>query len=95
MNKNIGKQLTTLAGAGVVIGTFLPWLNRSTPTRIEFLYGFEADGIITGVLGFIVLMIGLRRQKNSGKRYSITAGVLSILISLIAIVDIVYGKFYV
>ena len=84
-----------MSGAGVVIGTFLPWLSQLTPTGIEELYSFESDGIITGVLGFIVLMIGLREQKNLKKRFSITAGILSVLISLIAIADIVYGKFFI
>ena len=82
-----------MAGAGVVIGTFLPWLSQATPSGIEELYGFESDGIITGILGIVVLMIGLRKQINIEKRYSITSGYLSTLISLIALSDIFLEDF--
>ena len=88
MEKINGKTLTIIAGAGVILGTLLPWVKLVAAFETYMKLGYETDGRITGAIGLIIIITGLIKQGKPRKSYSITAAILSLIVILIAIMDI-------
>jgi len=74
------KQL--LIGAIVIlVGSIMPWGRVTTVFGTMTINGTEGDGVITIVLGGILLLVALAHKGTPGKLYSV-AGVVLALIAL-------------
>lgn len=71
-----------LIGAIVIlVGSIMPWGKVSTVFGTTTFNGTDGDGVITIVLGGILLLIALAHKGTPGKLYSV-AGVVLALIAL-------------
>ena len=84
-----GQQLTLLGGFGLLAGAALPWLTASGPLGTSLsMAGYEGDGIITGGLGLVLVLVGFLSKGKPGKTYSIL-GVIAAVGSLYILGNVV------
>jgi hypothetical protein len=90
-----GRALTGLvAGALIVLGSFLPWITLSTGFGNLGKNGMEGgDGVITMILGILVLLVSLARLSGSDLpgilvRSPLAAGAVVGLIAVVNFMDI-------
>ena len=84
---NRAQQVTLIGAFGLVIGALLPWVSMSSPllsVSMEFK-GYEGDGILSGGIGVIVLLIALLYKGKPGKMYSWPLSLIAILAGIIVI----------
>ena len=84
--KNSGRIFSLLGGFGLVIGALLPWAIISSYTLgvSRGIMGYDGDGLLTAILGILVIIIGFTTSVKPNRPFSIFITLLSIL-SLILI----------
>lgn len=91
MNK--GQQITLIGGLVLLIAAFLPWISATAlfgniPGIDEGIaIGWEGDGIMTGGIGLILLIVALLSKGRPGKRYSIAGAIFGLLACGIVLSD--------
>ena len=89
------RVLVLLGGLILILGSRLPWISVPVlfgvegPTFEAIEIGWEGDGLITGGIGFILLLVGIFWSGRVGKSYSIPGAILAALA-----VFVVFGDFY-
>ena len=89
------RMLVLIGGLILILGSRLPWMSvpvlfgvdGSTFEAIEI--GWEDNGLITGGIGLILLLVGMFWRARTGKRYSIPGAILAALA-----IFVVIGCFY-
>jgi hypothetical protein len=86
-------MLVLIGGLILVLGSRLPWMSVPVLFGVEgpafeaIEIGWEGDGLITGGIGLILLLIGIFWKGRTGKRYSIPGAILAALVILVVIGD--------
>ena len=81
----VRRVLIMIAGVVLVIGSRLPWISVPVlfggkgPTYEAIEIGWEGSGIVTGGIGFILLLGGLFLGARRGITYSVSGAVLAAL----------------
>ena len=89
------RLLVLLGGLILILGSRLPWISVPLlfgvegPTVEAIEIGWEDNGLITGGIGLILLLLGIFWRGKITKRYSIPGAVLATLAVLV-----VLGCFY-
>ena len=87
------RMLVLIGGLILILGSRLPWMSVPVlfgvegPTREAIEIGWEGDGLITGGIGLILLLIGIFWRGRIEKRYSIPGAILAALAILVIIGD--------
>jgi len=79
--KNSGRIFSLIGGFGLIIGALLPWATVSSYTLgvSRSIMGYDGDGILTAILGFLVIIIGFTTRVKPNRPFSIFITLLSIL----------------
>ena len=91
----INRMLVLIGGLILILGSRLPWMSAPVlfdvdgPTFEAIEIGWEGDGLITGGIGLILLLVGIFWRGRIEKRYSIPGAILAALA-----VFVVIGCFY-
>jgi len=86
-------MLVLIGGMILILGSRLPWMSVPVlfgvegPTFETIEIGWEGDGLITGGIGLILLLVGIFWRGRSEKRYSIPGAILAALAALMVIGD--------
>jgi hypothetical protein len=86
-------MLVLLGGVILVLGSRLPWMSVPVlfgvegPTFEAIEIGWEGDGLITGGIGLILLLVGIFWRGRIEKRYSTPGAILATLAILVVIGD--------
>ena len=89
----INRMLVLIGGVILVLGSRLPWMSVPVlfgvegPTFEAIEIGWEGDGLITGGIGLILLLVGIFWRGRIEKRYSIPGAILAALAILVVIGD--------
>lgn len=85
------KTLVIVGGVLLMLGAVTPWVTITGIFGLsKTLYGYEGDGLITGFVGLLLLLIGLLTVKETpGKSYSVPSVILSAIISTLILSKIV------
>jgi hypothetical protein len=91
----INRMLVLTGGLILILGSRLPWMSVPVlfgingPTFEAIEIGWEDNGLVTGGIGLILLLVGIFWSGRIGKRYSIPGAILAALA-----VFVVVGCFY-
>lgn len=81
-----GRTLVLLGGASLIIGALLPWASMTAPfVGTLTVSGYQGDGLLSGLIGVILLIGGFISRGRKGQRYSIAAVGLAVLAGLLVI----------
>ena len=87
------RLLVLTGGLILILGSRLPWMSVPVlfgvegPTFEAIEIGWEGDGLITGGIGLILLLVGIFWRGRIEKRYSIPGAILAALAILVVIGD--------
>jgi hypothetical protein len=71
-----------------VIGALLPWSTVTAPfIGTAYVFGFEGDGLITGGIGLLLLIIFILSKGTPGKLYSVIGAIVGCSMALILAFD--------
>ena len=89
--KNNGRIFSLLGGFGLMIGALMPWASISSYTSgyTWNITGINGDGILTAILGILVIIIGFTTKIKPKKPFSILITMLGILSIMI-----IFPKFF-
>jgi hypothetical protein len=85
------RLLVLIGGLILILGSRLPWISVPVlfgvegPTFEAIEIGWEDNGLITGGLGLILLLVGIFWRGRIGKRFSISGAILAALAVLVVI----------
>ena len=86
--------ITFLGGTGLIVAAFLPWMKpvvlfgESAIGYERLAIGWEGDGVMTGGVGAILLLITLFYKGKPGKIYSLQTTALGLLACWIILSDL-------
>lgn len=80
-----GRLMVLAAGVVLLVGALLPWAILATALSEEVQWGFEGDGLVTGIIGLILMAIAWRARRATGRRTSLAATGLGFLAALIVL----------
>jgi hypothetical protein len=89
----IFRMLIVIGGLILILGSRLPWMSVPVlfgvegPTFEAIEIGWEGDGVITGSIGLILVLLGLLWRAGLEKRYAIPGAILASLAALVVIGD--------
>ncbi len=83
-----GHQLVVAGAAGLLLGAALPWAKITSIFGTMTKAGYEGDGVITGGIGIILLIMVFLRPVRPGKRF-IGGAILAGLAAAASIYDFV------
>ena len=89
----INRMLVLMGGLILVLGSRLSWMSVPVlfgvqgPAVEAIEIGWEGDGLITGGIGLILLLVGIFWRGRIEKRYSIPGAILAALAVLVVIGD--------
>ena len=87
------RMLVLIGGFILILGSRLPWMSVPVLYGVEgpafeaIEIGWEGDGLITGGIGLILLLVGIFWRGRIEKRYSIPGAILATLAVLVVIGD--------
>ena len=87
------RLLVLIGGLILILGSRLPWMSVPVlfgvqgPAVEAIEIGWEGDGLITGGIGLILLLVGIFWRGRIEKRYSIPGAILAALAVLVVIGD--------
>jgi hypothetical protein len=76
--ENYRKQLL-IGAVTVTVGSIMPWGKIDTIFGTRSINGTEGDGMITLVLGCILLLVGFMHTGTPGKLYSVVGVILALI----------------
>jgi hypothetical protein len=84
------RALVIIGGLILCIGARLPWISVPVLFGVHgplegIEVGWEDNGIITGGIGLILLLIGLLRKGKAGTRYSVPGAILATLACFVVV----------
>jgi hypothetical protein len=84
------RALVLTGGLILCIGARLPWISVPVLFGVHgplegIEVGWEDNGIITGGIGLILLLIGLLRKGKAGTRYSVPGAILATLACFVVV----------
>ena len=81
------KALAIIGGILVIAGAFAPWASFHSSSRgvSRYFYGYESDGLITGLAGLIILVVGIGTTMKPSKLFSFPIVSLSVLAGLVTV----------
>ena len=79
------KNMVIFGGLGLIIGAALPWGSTTAGFGQMSINGYEGDGIISGAIGLVVLLVGLATKPKVGKSFSPLAGIVLLFAGYIVI----------
>jgi len=82
---NLGKTLSMIAAVGLMLSAALPVATITSIFGSQSLYGFQGDGLISGAIGLIVLLISLNRKATQQKPFFVVGAILSGLALIILV----------
>jgi hypothetical protein len=88
---NMSRMLVLIGGLTLVIGARLPWMSVPLLFGVEgapyeaIEIGWEDNGIITGAIGFILILGTVFTGETAEKRYSFAGAVLAALAVMVVI----------
>lgn len=68
------KNMVIFGGLGLVVGALLPWGTTTAGYSQLSILGFEGDGVISGAIGLVLVLVGLARKPNPNKKFFPLAG---------------------
>jgi uncharacterized membrane protein YidH (DUF202 family) len=77
---NVGSILIIVSGALIILGAILPWASVISVFGRISVYGYEGDGMLTGIIGILLMILGFFRIKTS----SVLIGALAIILGILA-----------
>lgn len=90
---NRGRMLVLVGSFALIVGGFLPWISvphlfgLSGVAYEGIEIGWEGDGILTAVIGLILLFGALLLGGASRRWFVLIGGVLAMLAALVALLD--------
>lgn len=87
------RMLVMIGGLILILGSRLPWISVPVLYGVEgpayeaIEIGWEGDGMITGGIGLILLLVGIFWRGKNGKRYTFPGAILAALAILMVIGD--------
>lgn len=85
-----GKLLFSLGGILLLVGVFLPWFRLITLFGNLPIRGYTGDGIFSGGIGIILIIVSIFAKPKVGKPFSMVGGILAVL-ALILIISKIYS----
>lgn len=83
---NTARLMFGLGALGLLMGALLPWAIITAPfVGTLSIEGYQGDGIISGSIGFILLLVALMIKGKPGKTYSIVGALLGLTAALVVI----------
>jgi hypothetical protein len=83
---NSARLLAGVGAVGLLVGAILPWATMSAPfVGTVSIYGYEGDGLISGGIGLVMLIVVLASKGKTGKIYSIVGIIFSIIAFLVLV----------
>ena len=85
------RLLVLIGGLLLVIGARLPWISVPVLFGVEgpayeaIAVGWEGDGIITGGIGFLLLLEGMLIPGRRGTRYALLEAMLAALAAMVVV----------
>jgi hypothetical protein len=83
-----------LGGIGLIVGAFLPWANARGEfllfQRSETVYGHQGDGVITGGLGLLIVVICLLHTGTAHRSYSLLISVVALVAGAVILMDMAH-----
>ena len=84
------RAFVIIGGLILCIGARLPWISVQVLFGVHgplegIEVGWEDNGIITGGIGLILLLIGLLRKGKAGTRYSVPGAILAALACFVVV----------
>ena len=89
----INRMLVLIGGLILVLGSRLPWISVPVLFGVEgpafeaIEIGWEGDGLVTGGIGLILLLVAIFWSGRIEKRYSFPGAILATLAILVVIGD--------
>lgn len=80
-----GRTVVLIGAAAIVIGALLPWAKVASFLGTITMAGYEGDGIITGVIGVLLLLGALLYKGKPGRRYSIGSSIFALVAGVVSI----------
>ena len=90
MNK--AQTLALLGALGLGIGTFLPWATIRSALGSVSVSGYDRDGMFTGGIGVVILLIAVLHKGKPGALYSVICSLFAIVSGLILFYDLTNVK---
>ena len=90
--------LVLIGGLILILGSRLPWISVSVLFGVEgpafkaIEIGWEDNGLITGAIGLILLLVGMFWKGRAGEIYSIPSAILATL-ALVVVIGCFYRVF--
>lgn len=83
------KWITAFGSIMVILGSALPWATVEIfLLGQQAVSGLQGDGVITLLLGIVVLILALAAQAESGKTPPIVASLLALVAGVIGLIDL-------
>jgi hypothetical protein len=80
------KTVMLIGAILVLVGAMTPWATVSGIFGLsQSIYGYQGDGIFSGLAGLIVLIIALTAKEVPGKNYSNFSAILAVLAGLLVV----------
>lgn len=87
------KTITVIGAILLMVGAMMPWATVSGIFGIsQSIYGYQGDGIFTGLAGFVILILALNSKETPGKNYSNATTIIALLSGLLLLSKI-FGIF--
>jgi hypothetical protein len=71
------KTLMIVGSSMMIFSLFTPITTISAGLFSRSMYGYESDLAFSGIIGFVLLLVGLSKKDTPGKRYAPWAAILS------------------
>ncbi|NIV98872.1 hypothetical protein GWN26_06860 [Candidatus Saccharibacteria bacterium] len=79
------KNMVIFGGIGLIIGALLPWGTATAGFSRMSIFGFEGNGVITGGIGLVLVLVGLVKKPNPGKSFFPLGGIILLYAGYIVI----------
>lgn len=77
------RVLVLVGSIGLVLGAAMPWATLRSVFGTINITGLHGDGVFSGGIGLLLLVIALVRAGQPGQRYSVSVGIIAVIALLL------------
>ena len=82
------KFIALAGGIAIIAGSLMPWATVNAGLFSVSKTGTDGDGIITLIIGVLIVLAALIASEAPGARGSTIAGILCLIAGVVAVIDI-------